>query len=175
MDELYLEFPDKKHKNDALAYLQEFVASGSDINGMGWLNKYEDYDEWLKMTTDYHKGINLGNNHVQSSEYFLVRKQDDKIVGMVNIRHRLSEFLIERGYGHIGYGIRPSERQKGYATEQLRLALEKCAELGIKKVHVGCDEDNIGSKRTIEKNGGVLYKKGENDGLPCLEFVIDNK
>lgn len=175
MDELFLEFPGKKHKQDARAYLREFIDSGSAINGMGWLDKYEDYDEWLSMTTDYHKGINLDNNHVQSSEYFLVRKKDYKIVGMVNIRHRLSEFLIERGYGHIGYGIRPCERKKGYATEQLRLALKKCAELGIKQVHVGCDEDNIGSKRTIEKNGGRLYKKGENDGVPYLEFVIDIK
>jgi len=175
MDELYLEFPDKKHKKDAFAYLREFIDSGSAINGMGRLDKYEDYDEWLKMTIEHHKGINLSDNHVQSSEYFLIRKQDDKIVGMVNIRHELNDFLIERGYGHIGYGIRPCERRKGYATKQLRLALEKCAELGIKKVHVGCNEDNEGSRRTIEKNGGVLYKKGANDGVPYLEFVIELK
>ena len=173
MSELYLEFPSKKRQEDALAYLEEFIASGSEINGMGWLDRIADYDEWLEFVGDYHKGVNLKENHVASSEYFLIRKEDEKIVGMVNIRHTLNDYLNKNGYGHIGYGIRPDERRKGYATAQLALALEKCRQLGIEKVHVGCNEDNAGSKRTIEKNGGQLYRKGENDRGPFLEYVID--
>jgi predicted acetyltransferase len=171
---LYLEFPSKKRQDDALAYLREFIESGSEINGMGWLDKIEDYNEWLKFVSDYHEGVNLREDHVRSSEYFLIRKKDDKIVGMVNIRHELNDYLNEHGYGHIGYGIRPDERRKGYAVIQLKLALEKCRQLGIKQVHVGCAEDNIGSKRTIEKNGGRLYKRGKSDGVVHLEYIIEN-
>lgn len=170
---LYLEFPSKKRQADALRYLKEFVDSGSEINGMGGLDEYDDYDEWLKYINDLRMGINLPENFVPSSEYFLIRKEDEKIVGMINIRHELNDFLNCYGYGHIGYGIRPDERRNGYATLQLRLALEKCKELGIKRVHVGCVKENIGSRRTIEKNGGRLYRKIKNNGESHLEFVIE--
>jgi len=175
MSELYLELPGSEREDDAKSYLKEFVESGSDINGMGFLDEYEDYGEWLKMVEDYRNDTNLKEGYVGSTEYFLIRRSDDRIVGMVNIRHSLNEFLKETGFGHIGYGIRPSERRKGYATEQLRLALEKCRELGIKQVHVGCFEENTGSRRTIEKNGGKLLIKKETHGKPLLEFVIDNE
>jgi len=172
MSDLYLEFPSKKRENDAKAYLREFIESGSLINGMGNLDEAESFDEWLTMTRDYHEGKNLPDDWVRSSEYFLIRKEDDRIVGMANIRHEQNDFLIEHGYGHIGYGIRPSERRKGYATKILALALGKCAELGISEVHVGSLEDNIGSRKVIEKNGGVFYQKLINDGEPYLEYVI---
>ena len=170
---LYLEFPTKERQTDALKYLKEYVESGSEINGMCGLNDYEDYDEWLQYINDLHLGRNLPKNYVPSSEYFLIRKEDDKIVGMINIRHGLNDFLKRYGYGHIGYSIRPDERRKGYATIQLRLALEKCKEIGIKRVHLGCVKENIGSRRTIEKNGGRLYRKVNDDGESHLEFVIE--
>ena len=172
MSEVYLEFPSKKREQDAMAYLREFRQSGSLINGMGELHKYEDYDKWLKMTLDYHEGKNVSDNWVRSSEYFFIRKRDDKIIGMTGIRHELNAFLIRTGYGHIGYGIRPSERRQGYATKILELALGKCGQLGISEVHVGCLEDNIGSKKVIQRNGGVFYQKLINDGEPYLEYVI---
>jgi len=175
LSEVYLEFPSKKREQDAMAYLREFIESKSEINGMGDLNEAESFDKWLAMMSDYHEGANLPEGWVRSSEYFLIRAQDELIVGMTNIRHEQNAFLIEHGYGHIGYGIRPSERRKGYATKILELALAKCRELGISEVHVGCLEDNIGSKKTILKNGGVFYKKLVNDGEPYLEFVINQK
>ena len=171
---LYLEFPSKKRQEDAKAYLKETIDSGSDINGMGDLDKHEDFDEWLKVTKNYRNGTDIAKYHVRATEYFLIRKKDDKIVGMTNIRHELNDFLKDTGYGHIGYSIRPSERQKGYGTAQLILALEKCRELGIQKVHVGCFEINTASKKTIEKCGGRLFRQKETDGKPYLEYVIDN-
>ena len=75
--------------------------------------------------------------------------------GAVNIRHYLNDSLLKEG-GHIGDGIRPSERRKGYATEMIRLALTECKKLGIEKVLMTCDKDNIGSARSIIKNGGIL-------------------
>ena len=173
MSELYLEFPSKERERDAKAYLREFIESGSLINGMGDLDEYDDYDKWLAMTRDFCDGRNLPEDWVRSSEYFLVRKQDNRIVGMTNIRHEQNAYLIEHGYGHIGYGIRPSERRRGYAAKILALALDECKKLGIEQVHVGCLQDNIGSKKAMLKNGGVFYKKLINDGQPYLEFVID--
>ncbi|MBR2176691.1 MAG: GNAT family N-acetyltransferase, partial [Clostridia bacterium] len=75
--------------------------------------------------------------------------------GAVNIRHYLNDYLLKEG-GHIGDGIRPSERRKGYATEMVRLALIECKKLGIDRVLMVCDKDNIGSAKSILKNGGVL-------------------
>ena len=87
--------------------------------------------------------------------FFLLDEERDRLLGAVNIRHYLNESLLREG-GHIGDGIRPSERNKGYGTELVRLALEECRKLGINRVLMTCDKDNIASARTIVKNGGVL-------------------
>lgn len=98
------------------------------------------------------KAKNLPENWVPDSTFWLVT-DNNRVVGAVNIRHGLSEKLFNCG-GHVGYGIRPSERRKGYATKLLALALEKTKELGINKVLVVCDQSNLASERTIIKNGG---------------------
>ena len=84
-------------------------------------------------------------------------------MGAVNIRHKLNEELLYTG-GHIGDGIRPSERRKGYATAMIALALEECRKLGIDKVLMCCNKDNIGSAKSIINNGGVLENEVEEDG-----------
>ncbi|UUZ86883.1 GNAT family N-acetyltransferase [Paenibacillus sp. P26] len=91
---------------------------------------------------------------VPHTTYWLVN-EEKKVLGAVNIRHRLNAKLLNSG-GHIGYGIRPSERRKGLATALLHLALQKTRELGLDQVLVVCDKGNIGSERTILKNGGVF-------------------
>ena len=93
------------------------------------------------------------------------------MVGAVNIRHKLNEYLLQYG-GHIGDGIRPGERGKGYATRMISLALEECKKLGIRKVLMVCDKENIGSAKSILKNGGVL----ENEvmqGETCYAEILD--
>ena len=92
-------------------------------------------------------------------------------VGAVNIRHYLNESLYKSG-GHIGDGIRPSERKKGYATAMIGLALEKCKELGINKVLMTCDKTNIGSAKSIINNGGVLESEFEEDGVVEQRYWI---
>lgn len=77
------------------------------------------------------------------------------LLGAVNIRHYLNDYLLKYA-GHIGDGIRPSERRKGYATEMIRLALIECKKMGIDKVLMVCDKSNIASSKTIIKNGGIL-------------------
>lgn len=84
-------------------------------------------------------------------------------MGAVNIRHYLNDALRKTG-GHIGDGIRPSERRKGYATAMIALALEECKRLGIRKVLMCCDKENIGSAKSIVKNGGILENEVEAEG-----------
>ncbi|MCU1514094.1 MAG: acetyltransferase [Microbacteriaceae bacterium] len=79
---------------------------------------------------------------------------DDELVGFLQVRHRLTPFLLEQG-GHIGYSVRPSERRQGYASAALTESLGVAAGLGIEQVLLVCDEENIGSRTVIERAGGV--------------------
>ena len=110
---------------------------------------------------------------VPDSVFFLLDTERDRLLGAVNIRHYLNDALLKEG-GHIGDGIRPSERRKGYATELVRLALEECRKLGIQRVLMTCDKDNVGSARSIIKNGGVLENEFINaDGKIEQRYWID--
>lgn len=90
----------------------------------------------------------------------------------MNIRHYLNDKLFETG-GHIGDGIRPSERRKGYATAMIGLALEECRKLGIDRVLICCDKDNIGSAKSIQRNGGVLENEVEENGNIVQRYWIE--
>ena len=176
MERLILIKPSQEHKNQAIEFIQEFLDHNSDINGAGGLDRYlEDYDKWLQMLEDYNQGINLPKDYVPSITYFVIRKNDNKIIGMTSIRYYLNDYLLEFG-GHIGYGVRPTERRKGYATMILRLAISKCRELNIEKVLLTCDKSNIGSAKSIKKNFGVLENEIMNDNDEIVQrYWIDVK
>lgn len=119
---------------------------------------------WAIFKNDYHnfeyylehlEVKEASDGKVPDSTFFLLDAERDRLLGAVNIRHYLNDALLKDG-GHIGDGIRPSERRKGYATEMIRLALSECKKLGIDRVLMVCDKDNIGSAKSIVKNGGVL-------------------
>jgi predicted acetyltransferase len=112
---------------------------------------FEDYISWLASAS---QGVNLPSGHVAHSTFWLV-DGDNQIVGVSNIRHELTDALMNFG-GHIGYGVRPSARRRGYATEILRLSLVKARAIGIADLRLTCDQDNVASTKTIIKNGGVL-------------------
>lgn len=121
---------------------------------------------------DAHNGVNLPQSLVPDSTYWLVT-DNNRIVGAVNIRHSLTEHLFNAG-GHIGYGIRPSERRKGYATKLLELSLEKTKKLNITRALVVCDEVNTASEKTILHNGGVRDDDFiEEDGNVVRRFWIE--
>ena len=107
---------------------------------------------------------------VPSTLFFSVDKAQ-RIFGAIHLRHYLNERLRQYG-GHIGYGIRPSERRKGYATMMLKLLVGKLKELDYDKVMLTCDEDNIGSIKTIENCGGVLSEKALFDGVWIRKYWI---
>lgn len=171
MDELELVFPTKEYKEKILDFKKEF--NGETIHGCGGLDRIEDIDEWLlKIKDDLTKDT---PTRVRATLFIAVRKSDQKIVGIIQIRHRLNEHLLLYG-GHIGDSIRPSERRKGYTTEMIRLALNECKNLGIFKVLMVCYVDNIGSEKSIINNGGVLENIVEDeDGNKIKRFWIDLK
>ncbi len=121
-------------------------------------NDYHDFDYYLAHLE--HKTATA--DRVPDSVFFLLDEDADRLLGAVNIRHYLNEDLLREG-GHIGAGIRPSERRKGYATAMIGLALVECRKLGIKKVLMTCDKSNIGSAKSIMKNGGVLENEFVNE------------
>jgi predicted acetyltransferase len=115
---------------------------------------FEDFDALLAKLDDATKGVGLPEGFVPHSTYWLVRG-DKEIVGVSNLRHSLTPFLLREG-GHIGYGIRPCARRNGFGRAILGLTLPKARELGLLRVLVTCGKGNIGSSRIILGNGGVL-------------------
>lgn len=119
-------------------------------------------------------GINLKEGYVPATTYWLVDKGE--FIGEISIRHRLNDQLLKRG-GHIGYGVRYSKWGQGFGTKMLAMALKKAKRMGLNKVLVTCNEDNIGSARVIEKNGGVFENviKVEHDGklTPTKRYWIE--
>ncbi|PWV95218.1 putative acetyltransferase [Paenibacillus cellulosilyticus] len=163
--------PTAELRYEYLDFYQDWVDSGEDM--VPWVISKDpsDFEAMVQSLFDNEKGENLPANRVPDSTYWLVTDQN-KVVGAVNIRHRLSEKLLNCG-GHIGYGIRPSERRRGYATQLLALALEKTKALGIENVLVVCDDCNEASARTIIRNGGLQdVSFTEEDGNVVKRFWI---
>lgn len=162
MDKFHLEKPTPKRKNEAINYLKEHIQYNSEMNGTGSMDrclKDWTYEQWLeelekKKNQDYMDKLDWA----PSLTYFLIRENDDKIVGMTNIRHNVTKRLIEKGCSHIGYGIRPTERRKGYNKINLYLSLLEEHRLNEKKVLLECMANNIGSNKTAEALGGILEK-----------------
>lgn len=155
MDVLELVAPDMPHKEQVMSFKAEMLEADSSFDGCNGLNKVETYEEWLDF-----KGRAEARGWAPSRTWLTVRKSDGRVVGIIDCRVVLTDFLRQYG-GHTGYCIRPSERRKGYAKEQLRLALETYRAAGEKKVLVTCDRDNPGSEKTILANGGVMENEVE--------------
>ncbi len=165
MDKFFLEIPTLKRKTEALEYLQEHIKFGSNLNGTGGMDKCLkslSYEEWLNELEKRKDVVYLKKiNRCESKTFFLIRESDNKIVGMVNVRYNIPPELIKNDVSHIGYGIRPSERRKGYAKLLLYLALLEEAKVGENKILVDCDVDNIASNKTILALGGKLERTGD--------------
>lgn len=163
MEKFYLEEVNIDRKEEVLEYINEHIKYGSDLNGTSSLKRIVEnnmsYEDWLEETTRLkEKEYAEVNKLVPATTYFTIRESDNKIVGMVNLRHYLNDYLKKYG-GHIGYGIRPTERRKGYAKIQLYLVLIEAQKLGLDKVMVDCVSTNEGSEKTIKALGGLFDEK----------------
>lgn len=160
---------------DALVdYAADFTAAGEDRYAhitpeMGW----EEFAALLHKQEADAQVDGLPSGRVPQTVYFLVRT-GGMILGSARLRHTLTP-LLEREGGHIGYDVRPSQRGKGYATLLLGLILEEARHLGLTRILITCDEDNLASSRVIEKNGGILIDKliSEEDGKLVRRYWIN--
>ena len=110
---------------------------------------------------------------VPSTTYFAIRKKDNRLVGVIDLRHHINHPILGAWGGHCGYSVRPSERGKGYATEMLRQNVLNADKIGIERMLVVCDEDNIASEKTILANSGHFEKIIEVDGCRMKRFWIN--
>lgn len=152
-DRCYLVTPSVRFKEAFREMAAEFGRAGEDRHE----DLPKDFGEYVERLRAQSRGIGLKPGHVAQSTYWLV-SPDGRVLGTSRLRHRLTPQLEHSG-GHIGYDVRPSERSKGYGTRLLALTLRKAREMGMKRVLLTCDDDNVGSARIIEKNGGKLENK----------------
>lgn len=153
---IFLSRPDVRYKDSFIAAMREFQREGRNPD-WNFDVLTEQFDEYVQVQIE--RETNPLAGRVPETVYWLI--VDNIHTGRVSVRHRLTEGL-ERYGGHIGYDIRPSMRRKGYGTLQCRLALEKARAIGLERVLITCDDDNVGSRKIIEANGGVLQDKIDN-------------
>lgn len=146
--------PTMEYEKEIQAFRQDFLSYGGSMDGCGSLRHFDNIEDWIEQVDMLKHTETTPLGRVTSTQYIYVRESDNKVVGVIQIRHFFNDYL-EKYAGHIGYSVCPSERRKGYATQMLKLVLPVCKELGIKNVLVCCLNDNEGSRRTIIKNGGV--------------------
>lgn len=158
----------EKYKSQLFDMMDEWTKTGETI--IPWAIRkvdYHDFDAYLKSLEESEpKG-----GYVPASTFFAYDRERDILVGAVDIRHSLNEALLLDG-GHIGDGVRPSERRKGYATAMIALALDECRKLGIEKVLMVCNKENTGSAKSIQNNGGVLENEINVEGETVQRYWI---
>lgn len=149
-------------KEKALDYRQEhFDHHEMVINGSELLDKTDSYEDWLKSVTDNTSPDTVNPNWVVTDTFFAM-DENEKIVGIIDLRHTLNDFL--KDFGNSGYSVRPSERRKGYATEMLRQVLLVAKQTGLQEVHLSVERQNEPSVKTIVKNGGQYERSFSFEG-----------
>lgn len=156
-NEICLVRPTLELKVQALAYREEHFQRGEKIiYGSELFDKTENYEEWLASVTQNTDPETVSENWVVTDTFFAIRKSDGKIIGIIDLRYTLNDFL--KDLGNCGYSVRPSERGKGYATEMLCRILRVAKEAGMKELHISVEKENAASVKVIQKNGGMYER-----------------
>lgn len=171
--------PSLEYKEAATQYINEFYEYKSQIHGLGGLDialeKGLTYEEWTENSIKMHdKKYAYSKEKVPAVTYFLLRQNDNRIVGSIDLRFELNDYLRNYG-GHIGYSIRPTERRKGYNKINLYLCLLEAQKNGLDKVLITCADYNEGSRNSIKSFDGVLERTtyDESDGETMELYWID--
>ncbi|HRJ06391.1 MAG TPA: GNAT family N-acetyltransferase [Candidatus Saccharibacteria bacterium] len=166
-----LELPSLTDKAAVMKFRDDFLMTETHIAGSGHLEDFTEYDVWLeKVHKDLHGSLEPGR--VRATQY--LPYDGDTLVGMIQLRHSLNEYLENFG-GHIGYCVHPNERRKGYASAMLKACKQKAAELGIKRILITCDDDNAASEGVICKAGGKFEDtRTQPDNKPTKRFWLAN-
>ncbi|MGM9653059.1 MAG: GNAT family N-acetyltransferase [Eubacteriales bacterium] len=178
MEQIELIEPRKTYADDIWKFRQEILecdAKNEDqFAGCKSLDICMSAEEWIKIC-ELRKSVNTCDEvgtTVPSHTYLAVRKSDDKIVGVIDLRHHINHPILGTWGGHCGYSVRPSERGKGYAKEMLRLNIQNAKSMGIEKLLITCDVNNNASERTILDNGGVYEETINVDGRKMKRYWI---
>ena len=171
-EKLLLVSPSGDMKEEILRYKEEHFKYGDmQVHGTGGLAYYDEFDEWLEHINTI--ANDDPDNGIKTSTFFSRRIADGKLTGCIKIHHSLNDEL--KNGGHIAYGIRPSERGRGYGIKQLKLILGFAKQEGLTQLIIACDKDNIASAKTAMKCGGILIKEFEEDGVMKQHYLIELK
>ena len=154
MDDYILIRPTSAYAVQIAEFRQEFLDANSSMDGTGPLRRMEDTEMYIERCMNGENPDFVPENRVPATQFLFIRTADNRLVGMLQVRHHFNEHLKQYG-GHIGYSIRPGERRKGYAKEMLKMALPFCKEINLDRVLITCIDGNIASEKTILANGGV--------------------
>lgn len=171
-EQYYLERPCKSDEDAVKLLTAKWRVFGGRMNP-GLLRHFNgNYSEWLQYIGNCSDGINIGEEVPQT--LFFLKNSNGTILGAVSLRHYLNHTNMVDG-GHVGYGICPEYRRKGYGNLILQLALRELSAMGVSKILITCDSDNIASQKVIQHNNGVLENQTyDEDGIAINRYWIDN-
>ena len=178
MEQIELIEPEMKYADEIWEFRQEIFDCDAEhedqFAGCISLDISKSAEEWIKICELRKSEGTCGEvgTTIPSHMYLAVRKRDDKVIGVIDLRHHINHPILGTWGGHCGYSVRPSERGKGYAKEMLRLNILNAKALGIPKLLITCNVGNTASEKTILANGGVYEKTIDVDGCMMKRYWI---